>query len=312
MTGDRSSMSVTVTETTFETWEDCLSLSNGVVELVVTTGVGPRVLSCGFADGPNLLFTDESRTPLDGYDEYRIHGGHRLWHAPEDAERTYVPDNDPVKWTELDGGVELAAPVETETGIRKTLSVRLAADRPVAEVTHELGNAGAWPVELAPWAITVFEADARAVVPLSRRGEGLLPDRSLSLWPYTDLADDRLTTAPETLLVEGDPGADGAFKVGASGANEWAGCVVDGVGFVKEFAYDETATYPDRGSAVEVYTDGSVLELETLGPLVELDPGESAVHTETWRLLDATGLDAGSAAASGDLVADLRTALAPP
>lgn len=276
---------VTVEETDYRAWDDCLWLSNGAVELVVTVGLGPRVLACGFTGGENLLYTDEDREPLQG--DYVIHGGHRLWHAPEDAERTYVPDDDPVEWTETDRGVRLVQETEAATGIQKTISLTLADDDPAVEVTHELANEGLWPVELAPWAITVMDAGGTAVVPLSRGDpDGLLPDRSLSLWPYTDVSDDRLTFAEEAILVDQDSDAAGPLKIGASGADEWAAYVVDGVGFVKEFAYDPAATYPDDGSAVEVYSSAASLELETLGPLTELEPGESAVHTETWRLVE--------------------------
>lgn len=293
---------VSLEETSFETWDDCLRLSNGSVELVGTTGVGPRVLSCGFADGENLFFTDPDQEPMPGQAPFTIYGGHRLWHAPEDEERTYVPDNEPIEWESIDDGVRLVQPTEAETGIQKSVSLRLAADEPVVEVTHELSNEGRWPVELAPWAISVMRAGGRAVVPLSRGEDALLPDRSVALWPYDSLADDRLSLDDETILVDQDSEGDGRFKIGATGADEWAAYVVDGTGFVKTFAYDADATYPDRGSAVEVYTDDSVLELETLGPMRELAPGESAVHSETWRLV---------ADVTGETAADLRAALAP-
>jgi len=293
---------VVTEETEFRTWEECVRVSNGRIEVVATTGVGPRVLSCGFLDGENLFFTDPDRERIRDM-AYTIHGGHRLWHAPEDEERTYVPDDDPVEWAAIDGGVRLVGPTESGTGIRKSMSLRLAADKPLVEVTHELANEGLWSVELAPWAITVLRPGGTAVVALSRGPDGLLPDRSVALWPYASMADERLTLADEAVLVDGDPEGDGRFKVGTTGVDEWAAYVSDGVGFIKEFAYDDDATYPDRGSAVEVFTDGSVLELETLGPMRDLPPGESAVHTETWRLV---------ADVEGDSAADLRAALAPP
>ena len=41
-----------------------------------------------------------------GGSEYRSYGGHRLWIAPEDEERTTQPDNDPVEYEE-EGGFHL-------------------------------------------------------------------------------------------------------------------------------------------------------------------------------------------------------------
>ena len=296
---------VTVEETSFRAWEDCLRLSNERIELVVTVGLGPRVLYCGYPGGENLFFTDEDREPMLG--DYVVHGGHRFWHAPEDANRTYVPDDGPVEWEETSRGVRLVQPVEASTGIRKRVSFAFAEDAPVVEVTHELENEGVWAVELAPWAISVMRPGGAAVVPLSRGDpEALLPDRSLSLWPYTDLSDERLTFADEAVLVDQAAGGEGPLKVGASGGDEWAAYVTDGTAFVKEFAYDPAATYPDGGSAVEVYTAANSLELETLGPLAELSPGESAVHTETWRLVEGVDDPAGSDSPAAEVQAAFR------
>ena len=296
---------VTVEETAFRAWEDCLRLSDGGIELVVTVGLGPRVLYCGYPGGENLFFTDEDREPL--LDDYVVHGGHRFWHAPEDANRTYVPDDDPVEWEETGRGVRLVQPVEASTGIRKRVSFAFAAGEPAVEVTHELENEGVWEVELAPWAISVMRPGGTAVVPLSRGNpESVLPDRSLSLWPYTDLSDERLTFADETTLVDQAADGEGPLKVGASGGDEWAAYVTDGTAFVKEFAYDPAATYPDGGSAVEVYAAANSLELETLGPLAELSPGESAVHTETWRLVEGVDDPAGSDSPAAEVRAAFR------
>ena len=296
---------VTVEETSFRAWEDCLRLSNERIELVVTVGLGPRVLYCGYPGDENLFFTDEDREPMLG--DYVVHGGHRFWHAPEDANRTYVPDDGPVEWEETSRGVRLVQPVEASTGIRKRVSFAFAEDAPVVEVTHELENEGVWAVELAPWAISVMRPGGTAVVPLSRGDpEALLPDRSLSLWPYTDLSDERLTFADEAVLVDQAAGGEGPLKVGASGGDEWAAYVTDGTAFVKEFAYDPAATYPDGGSAVEVYAAAESIELETLGPLAELSPGESAVHTETWRLVEGVNDPVGSGAPAAEVRAAFR------
>jgi hypothetical protein len=46
-------------------------------------------------------------------------------------------------------------------------------------------------------------------------------------------------------------------------------------------------TYPDSGSNAEVYCDNNVIELETLGPLGRLAPGQSVLHTETWEFFDS-------------------------
>jgi hypothetical protein len=42
------------------------------------------------------------------------------------------------------------------------------------------------------------------------------------------------------------------------------------------------AAYPDFGCTFETFTNADILELETLGPLTTLAPGESVSHTERW------------------------------
>ena len=70
------------------TWQghDALQLSNGTVELVVTTGIGPRIIRYAFVGGENVLAeladTPATKTELG---EWKPWGGHRLWAAPRAA-----------------------------------------------------------------------------------------------------------------------------------------------------------------------------------------------------------------------------------
>ncbi|MFB6308914.1 MAG: hypothetical protein ABEH35_06250 [Haloarculaceae archaeon] len=276
---------VEIETTDFAGWDDCLRVSNGTIECIATTAVGPRILSLGFVDGRNLLEVIEEDAGETGGDEWRFYGGHRLWHAPEDDERSYVPDNDPIEYEPRENGVSLVEPAPVETGIEKEIVVEMADDAPYMTVTGRLTNEGMWPVELAPWSITRMDAGGMGIIPLSREGDGLLPDRNVTLWPYVDMDDDRLSFDSEAIRIEQDTDGD-LLKVGASGADEWVAGVLDGVAFHKSFEYQPDATYPDRGCAVEIFTDDSTLEVETLAPLTTLEPGESVDHVERWTLVD--------------------------
>jgi hypothetical protein len=46
--------------------------------------------------------------------------------------------------------------------------------------------------------------------------------------------------------------------------------------FVKRYAYDPTAEYPDMGCNTEVFTNADMLELETLSPLIDAAPRRRA------------------------------------
>ena len=82
------------------TWQghDALTLSNGTVELVVTTGIGPRIIRYAFVGGENIL-AELADTPATttALGDWKPWGGHRLWAAPESMPGSYGPDNGPVQ-----------------------------------------------------------------------------------------------------------------------------------------------------------------------------------------------------------------------
>ena len=77
-------------------WDNCVQIANDIVDLIITVDVGPRIIRYGFADQENELCEIESSMGLTGGNEWRLYGGHRLWHSPEAKPRTYEPDNSPV------------------------------------------------------------------------------------------------------------------------------------------------------------------------------------------------------------------------
>ncbi len=272
----------------FNGWEDCVRLSNPKIDLVVTTAVGPRVARLGFVGERNEFWEVPDQQGLVGGDEWRLYGGHRLWHSPEAMPRSYSPDNGPVEVSALAVGARFRQPVEPTTGIRKEIDVELSPCQPYVRVTHRLRNEGLWTVRLAAWALSVMAPGGQAIVPQPTKchPDYLLPNRTLTLWPYTDMTDPRATWGSKYFVVRHSPSAESAFKIGVSASDGWAAYVRDGVCFLKRFDYFEGATYPDGGCAVEIYTNSNpnMLELETLGPLTTLEPGEGVEHVEHWFL----------------------------
>ena len=103
-------MNVTVETVAYKGWPNCRRIANGQVELIVTADIGPRIIRFGFVGGDNE-FKEFER--MMGGDTWRITGGHRLWHAPEEDPRTYFPDNHPVAVEQHAGFVRVIQPVET-------------------------------------------------------------------------------------------------------------------------------------------------------------------------------------------------------
>jgi hypothetical protein len=266
-----------------------LKLSNESAELVVPLEYGPRVLRGGLKGGPNLFLELEEKEPIaPASPEFKLRGGHRLWHAPEEMPRTYQPDNVAPALKRTKGREEIVLTTEAEqaTGIVKSLGVEVLKDG--FRITHTLRNAGLWPVELAPWALTMFRGGGVGVVPLLPKGShakgDLLPTYTMVPWSYTDFALSCWKFHPSFIGIEVAL-APHAQKLGLSNYPGWSAYWFEGTLFVKHAKVIAGATYPDLGCAFETFTNGSMIELETLGPIGPLAPGASVTHVEEWTFI---------------------------
>jgi hypothetical protein len=254
----------------------------GDLVLGVAQGIGPRImkLTVKGMPGENLfaVLPDAGVDTPEGF--WHIYGGHRLWSSPEAMPRSYSADNTPVRVEERDGRINIYGNTETQNNIQKEIEIRPAGDYSV-EVVHRIKNTGRWPVTLACWALSVMKPGGFAIVPAKRGGGGLLPDRRLTLWPYTDLSDRRLVMEKDFIFLKQDVKSKNPVKIGTMAHPCWTAYWVDGLLFVKQFV-QEKGEYPDFGCSVEVYTNADMLELETVGPLKTLEPGGAAEHVETW------------------------------
>jgi hypothetical protein len=276
---------MTVRKVAYKGWKNCRRISNGKIELIVTTDVGPRVIRFGFVGGQNLFKEYTAQLGKRGGKKWRIYGGHRLWHAPEAEPRTYFPDNFPVAVEKRGNVIGFVQPVETTTGIAKEIDIRIAGGNRV-ELVHRLRNTGLWPVELAPWALSVMAPGGTAIVPLPKRGthpEDLLPGNLLTIWLYTDMSDRRWTWGRKYILLRQDSAPP--QKLGAFVPDGWAAYALNGQLFVKEFS-GTSGQYTDFGCNFEMFTNDEMLELESLGPLAKIEPGACVEHKETWSLFD--------------------------
>lgn len=291
-------MTLSLDQINYQGWPNCYRLANNLVDLIVTTDVGPRVMHFGFAGDDNEFAEFPESLGRTGGETWHVYGGHRLWHAPEAVPRTYYPDNQAVVLEKHDGFIRLIQLTEATTGIQKEMDIRLAPDAARVVVTHRLTNRNSWQVELAPWALSVMRPGGTAIIPLPPRGvhpQDLLPTGNIILWPYTDMSDPRWTWGHKYVLLRQDAGRPRPQKAGVRASDGWIAYANEGHLFVKTFAYVAGAAYPDLGSSVETFTNSEMLEIETLGPLTSLQPGAAVAHSETWYLFGDIPLPHGEA-----------------
>ncbi len=247
------------------------------------TYAGPRIVRV-FLDGdPENQLAEMNHKQIETSEgTFNMMGGHRLWHAPESSPRTYIPDEDGVSLIQREQEVVLLGPVEAKTGIQKQIRLELKEGLRGLILHHRLTNFGFWMVELAPWAITQFplggEARFSVDAPVT---SPYLPNRQITFWSYTRTNDPRLKINDQDVVISAEAGSP-PFKIGSMNHQGWVSYTRRGWRFEKRFQPQVDRIHPDMNCNTEIYVWDDFIELETLGPIARLAPGESVEHEEVW------------------------------
>lgn len=281
----------------FETVEfqgipDCIHLANEEVELIVSTGFGPRILRYAYIGKANLFHLFSKELGHRNISFWQNYGGHRLWHAPEVYPRTYAPDNDPVPYEWRDDCLYLYPKREKETGLRKEISISMDKEGTGVQIDHYLINEGPWPVEVSAWCLSVMEEGGELFVPqedFKPHPDCLAPARPLVLWPFNDMSDPRFSWGSSYIRMRQDNDYQTKLKFGVQNSKGWAAYRLDDQLFIKRFPWEEGACYPDMGCNAEFFTMPGFLEIESLSPLQKLEPQKKIWHREEWKLKRISG-----------------------
>lgn len=254
----------------------------GPYEVVAATGFGPRLLGVRRGDSPEALVRLPPEVSIDhpSGEIYRFWGGHRLWVSPEVPAVTYAPDDHGCDVRVGADSLTISAPPDG-AGFEKSLHIALHGE--TIHVDHRLRWVGDKPVSVSPWAITQLPIGGVAILPVAGAGDGspLQADRSLVIWRYTRLDDERISWEEGSVLIQTGPGDP--IKLGSGPTPRAVGYLRDGHLFTKRFG-TAAGDYPDRGAVAQIYANDIFCELESLGPLTQLEPGDVTSHTEVWEI----------------------------
>jgi len=286
-------MSVKFTEESYKNFGKCIVMDNGICTVKITVDVGPRVIYYALNGMENMLKEDINRDTVRdsselhdffGTDEnWYIYGGHRLWTSPEAWPNSYTPDNSPVRY-EINGNtITLTPELRTKVGEGHVMTVTLSETSADLKIGHKVTNISQGELTLAPWCLTVMDKGGVEVVPQCRKKTGLLSNRRLVIWEYTDVNDERYYLSNDYITLK-QTDKEKSFKVGFNNEDGWGAYLNKGQLFVKRFDFDESAEYPDYGCNYETFTDPFIMEIETLGALKTLKPDEFIEHEERWSL----------------------------
>jgi hypothetical protein len=278
-------MNVKFSETEYKNYGRCVCLDNGIIKLMATVDVGPRIIYFGLCGKENVLFEDTDRNFFmlnKDFGTWYVYGGHRIWCAPEVIPETYLPDNNKVDYTYKDGVLTLT-PKATCLGKQFSLVCRMKDGNSV-EIENRITNCTSKPMRFAPWSITSLTKGGIELIPLCRDDNGFLPNRTMALWSYSDIKDERFTLTDKYALLKQNPLSEKAFKVGFNVTDGYALYAVGNQLFHKSFGKYEKMTYSDFCCNFETYTNKHFLECELLGEEREYLPSETAVICESWEI----------------------------
>lgn len=293
---------IIIQKVAYKGWTNCLKMSNSVIELVITTDVGPRIIYFGYAGQQNELFELEEESGLTGGDKFRFYGGHRLWAAPQSAQRTEEVDNVPVPYEQSGNTVYLYPKPNPWTMIKKEIEVTMHPDCDKVTLNHRIINKNVWDIELALWSCTFVAPGGIEIIPLSTSDSLLGPNKTIALWMWSKMNDPKMHWGEKYILgnqfnISGKPRSSlpdnpddpcgcwrNAIKLGVNNDKGWSANANHNNLFIVRFDYLKGANYIDRNSSYETFICDYMTEVETLSPLYRLRPDEGAEHKETWEL----------------------------
>lgn len=182
----------------------------------------------------------------------------------------------------MKNGLLATQQTEPQTGLQKSIEIQLTGESAQVVITHRITNHGLRDVTCALWAITQLKTGGIAIFPQIRDNTGVLPNRTLTLWPYTDMTNPNVHWGSNYILMQANMVSP--FKIGFPNPRGWQGYWWNGSLFVKHAKYEAQSAYYDFGSSSECYCSDKFIELETLAPINVITPGETVTHVETRNL----------------------------
>lgn len=287
-------MSIKIFEENYENYGNCLTISNTRLEVKVTLEVGPRIIYTSLDGDANIFFNDLPRTEkregesmesvYDKGDVWYIYGGTRLWFSPEEMPLTYYPDNDRVEYRVNGNSVTFIPPVQKVTNMQQTITLTMDEEKPEVKVDYTAQNKGNTPCTYSLWAMSVCDTNGVAIIPQPCQKTGLLANRVISVWEYTNMADKRLSWGKDYIAVKQlDEQGISPLKIGVNNTEGKIGFVHGSTLMINSYTPDhQNGEYPDYGVSTEIYTCQKFMEVETLGQLHTYAPGDIHTHTENW------------------------------
>ncbi|MFZ4508275.1 MAG: DUF4380 domain-containing protein [Fimbriimonas sp.] len=280
---------VKVETVAFEGWQNCLRLSDGVVDAIVVPQIG-RIMRFGYVGKPNLIWVNpnlKGTLPTSSPD-WPNFGGDKLWNAPQ-AVWGWPPDasfeSSPHDVVVHGNQISLKSPVSKKYGIRFEREITLQGSK--LRIKNTLVNAGTAPVEWAIWQVTQINIPDRVELELSGK-----KDPNGKLWSFYDPADfpgwvtETTRNGKPLLIAKRHPTQ--AYKLGTDFGNGTIQAWFGTARLTVHIDADQGGMYPDKNRPRQVYSnpgENLYMELELNGMIKKIAAG-AKIEVSTTLSLD--------------------------
>lgn len=276
-------------------YEDCIQLKNETTRVVLGHHSGGRLLVYE-NNGKNVLFLDPKESEWDPDDpkKSKQHSAGRFDVGPE-----YIKPRSDSTWVGMwsaeatgDHQARMTSKLDPKTKIQVTRDFKLAKDSTRLTVTQTVENKSDKPVRQCYWSRTFAIHGGVAVVPCDP-SQSVLPNLyyfSQNRYLLNFKPEDPAIRRVKNFIVVDGPAA--YSKTGFDAAAGWAAYQTrTNQLFVKRFPTSASSKYGDPGAANFAlwYPKKDKLpacEIEPIGPMVTLKPGDRASFSVNWWLLD--------------------------
>jgi hypothetical protein len=286
---------VTVTRTNYHGWLEAYVMSNGKVAAVIVPAIG-RVMQFGFVGEEGVFWENRE---LDGRvaDGHLItwaakdwvnFGGDKAWPSPEadwnafTSRKGWRPPPAFDGWAAdvriRGGSLTLVTASDPFYGTIAERRIQLHSSRAEMTITTTFKREKGEPAWIGIWVITQLKEPAGLFAPV--------PKKSIFPEGFTLLGQGPPPSLQFTnglIALTRNPKA--AHKIGLdAGSLLWVG---EKHSLRIDSPRERKGQYPDKGSSAEIYTSADPLpyiELETLGPLHLMKPGDKIERVNTYTL----------------------------
>jgi len=284
---------VTVQRITYSGWVDSYRLTAGLYSLVVVPEIGGRIMEYSL-DGRNVIWENREEYgriyPITK--EWHNYGGYKTWVAPQDS-WGWPPDpmldfgKANVEVLQNPKGLPVLKVIgcpSLSTGVVFTKEIVLNESGEVL-LTQRMHDIGGKSVTYSVWDVTQVRTPCFVAFPV--KSDSRFPDGISYI--MAESRNSRQFNVRDGLCITNYLGEVG--KIGSDTDGPWMIWFKSDLAYVKLFGPMEKAQYPDGGCSAEVFTSDARLgyvEMEILGPLVQLEPGKQTELIERWRILKLT------------------------